>query len=567
MESSSGGDSGEANGDRLFHRVLSASLDPKKSWFALNSTLCGGKPSRFCSFGYAQVFPDEYRQVEFDGLFGDNGVPASASWFSSSGRRIDKVYVASAFGLVLGILRQKSLDELPFIHSDEFQMIVAWINALDLSASFPPTPPSTPSPPKPNCAAFLRKQHQDALLVPPSAPGLSKPNCTPFFRQQHQDVSPKSEKQKSFPPTPPSTPSPPKPTSAPFAQQQLLDITPKSEKRRRTLEELKANEELSPAFKKKKIRVTAKEMMKEITGLCERNGESLSTVLGECCCLTGKAGLEAREIFTRVFDSLVQEKGVRVAFSKLLSEEAWDERVKSMRVPDWVYLLFKLKSRISDSAWQDLTNLTKLGRTGKKSDEAIIPLKNNVAALRKGLFNVTRNLIDIERLPPQVPGYEVNLKKVAIWVIREMRLHGSLPDDIVFNLKIDGRPFFGKDQVSVGFVALDAKHRSSQSAKSVYPLAIANCKEKREDLRKLLLNLNKRKEEIKRNGIWVDGKHYRIRFKVTLDYKGLLLLMAKVDDENFLLGGQGLAVEFCIFCSALRVSLSYCIKKRGYSFN
>jgi len=71
-------------------------------------------------------------------------------------------------------------------------------------------------------------------------------------------------------------------------------------------------------------------------------------------------------------------------------------------------------------------------------------LKNNVAALRKGLFNVTRNLIDIERLPPQVPGYEVNLKKVAIWVIREMRLHGSLPDDIVFNLKIDGRPFFGK---------------------------------------------------------------------------------------------------------------------------
>jgi len=88
-----------------------------------------------------------------------------------------------------------------------------------------------------------------------------------------------------------------------------------------------------------------------------------------------------------------------------------------------------------------------------------------------------------------------------------MRLHGSLPDDIVFNLKIDGRPFFGKDQVTVGVVPLDAKHRSSQSAKSVYPLAIANCKEKRKDLRNLFVNLNKRKEEIKRNGIWVDGKH------------------------------------------------------------
>ena len=35
-----------------------------------------------------------------------------------------------------------------------------------------------------------------------------------------------------------------------------------------------------------------------------------------------------------------------------------------MRVPDRIYLIFKLKSRISDSGWQDLTNLTKLGRTG-----------------------------------------------------------------------------------------------------------------------------------------------------------------------------------------------------------
>ena len=39
--------------------------------------------------------------------------------------------------------------------------------------------------------------------------------------------------------------------------------------------------------------------------------------------------------------------------------------------------------------------------------------------------------------------------------------------------------FIGKDQVTVGIVPLDAQHRSSQSAKSVYPLAIANCKERR----------------------------------------------------------------------------------------
>lgn len=40
----------------------------------------------------------------------------------------------------------------------------------------------------------------------------------------------------------------------------------------------------------------------------------------------------------------------------------------------------------------------------------------------------------------------------------------------------------------------------------------------------------------------------------TLDYKGLLLLTAKIGDEHFVLGEHGLAIEFYIFCLALRVS-------------
>jgi len=167
-------------------------------------------------FGHARVFPDEYHQIEFDDLLGDNEVPASVSWFSADGRRTEKVYVASAFGLVLGILRQKSLDELSFIHSKDFQMIVSWINAFtgNMSACFLPAPPSTLSPPKPKSAPFPENQFQ-------------------------QDVSPK-------------------PKSAPFPENQFKqDVSPKSVKRPRTLNELKANEDLSPAFKKKKIQETA----------------------------------------------------------------------------------------------------------------------------------------------------------------------------------------------------------------------------------------------------------------------------------------------------------------------
>ena len=80
--------------------------------------------------------------------------------------------------------------------------------------------------------------------------------------------------------------------------------------------------------------------------------------------MRGKDGQDVRETVKSVIDVMVAEKGARKAFEKLVSEDSWNERVKCMRVPDWMYLLFKLKSRISDSGWQDLTNLTKLGRTG-----------------------------------------------------------------------------------------------------------------------------------------------------------------------------------------------------------
>ena len=77
----------------------------------------------------------------------------------------------------------------------------------------------------------------------------------------------------------------------------------------------------------------------------------------------------------------------------------------------------------------------------KTLDGDLIPLKNNIAALRKGQLDVVRNLIGIKEIPSEFPEFEVNLKSAAIWAIRDMHLHGSVPDEVVFNLKIDGRPF------------------------------------------------------------------------------------------------------------------------------
>ena len=44
-----------------------------------------------------------------------------------------------------------------------------------------------------------------------------------------------------------------------------------------------------------------------------------------------------------------------------------------------------------------------------------------------------------------------------------------------------------------------------------------------------------------------------IMLAVTLDYKGLLLLWFKMNDEKFMLAGQGFNVECCLFCTVLRV--------------
>ncbi|KAK3723108.1 hypothetical protein QZH41_018347, partial [Actinostola sp. cb2023] len=188
----------------------------------------------------------------------------------------------------------------------------------------------------------------------------------------------------------------------------------------------------------------------------------------------------------------------------------------------------------------------------KQCDEPIILIKGNIKALRKGIFEVTEALMDIRELNSEIPGYEQSLESSVIWTTREMRLHGNVLEELVFSLKIDGRPFYGKSQVSVGIVPLKVNYQSTQSAKSVITLAIANCEEKRPDIKMLFSNLNEQKEVLKQNGIMVDGKMYKVSFKVTLDYKGLVLIFVKKEDENFMLGGKGLNVEFCLFCKAKR---------------
>ncbi|CAH3180033.1 unnamed protein product [Porites lobata] len=135
----------------------------------------------------------------------------------------------------------------------------------------------------------------------------------------------------------------------------------------------------------------------------------------------------------------------------------------------------------------------------------------------------------------------VSLESALTWIIRELRLHGVQKEIIELSLKLDDRPFAGRSQVLMGVVPKDKPFLSNQSCKSVCPLAIANCKEDRyENLKKLIVNINKQKDALKKNGITVDGVHYAVRFKVILDLKALYLLLEQIGKRTFSLENEEL---------------------------
>ena len=67
-------------------------------------------------------------------------------------------------------------------------------------------------------------------------------------------------------------------------------------------------------------------------------------------------------------------------------------------------------------------------------------------ALRLKAFENVQNMLEIAPIQdPNVPGFQVSPEPVVQWLVRELRLHGLLKDETELSLKLDGRPFFGKN--------------------------------------------------------------------------------------------------------------------------
>ena len=72
-----------------------------------------------------------------------------------------------------------------------------------------------------------------------------------------------------------------------------------------------------------------------------------------------------------------------------------------------------------------------------------------VKACKSVVFSRIQSVLGIAPLDHNtgIPGYAVSLGSALIWAIREANLHHAAKPTMVFNIKLDGRPFAGTDVI------------------------------------------------------------------------------------------------------------------------
>ena len=80
----------------------------------------------------------------------------------------------------------------------------------------------------------------------------------------------------------------------------------------------------------------------------------------------------------------------------------------------------------------------------KSIDAQVLLTKNMIKANKEMTFAIVSKAFGIQPLLQEhLSGYRADLSQVLVWAIREARLHQSVSDTLVFNLKLDGRPLAG----------------------------------------------------------------------------------------------------------------------------
>ena len=114
-------------------RVFSSSLDHKKTWLAISTALCTCKPSTFCSsMSFCWTFCRRIPTCESGGS--DLRWKSSCQFPLVLQQKDGESLCCNHFGLLLGILQLKLLDNCTFLKSDYFKVVMSSINLFQVSS-------------------------------------------------------------------------------------------------------------------------------------------------------------------------------------------------------------------------------------------------------------------------------------------------------------------------------------------------------------------------------------------------------------------------------------------------
>lgn len=325
-------------------RVTSDSLDPQKVWYVLTKELCGGvRPSDFSRNSIFTNFPDEVKLVVTRELKPAN----SARW----NRQPRNMFVASSFGLCAGLLRQREIPPDGLISSPFFQSVLKLVNSITFDLE-PSNVKDINSGGKTRVVDLLAQRQLEIESLEAELKTLhskiieleSQINERNPAHSWTRD-SPSLESTISCSSTPSSAGT--SPTSSPAS-----------------IEDTK-NSPLGSTTKKRRIASQCREVMSSLNDVSEKYRDSISCVLGNTFLFGNDSEKEhVRDTISEVVDMVMDAKGSKRGLSELLSSSTYQRIIESMRVPDWALLYFKLQTRLPDSAWQTLLNLTQLGKSG-----------------------------------------------------------------------------------------------------------------------------------------------------------------------------------------------------------
>ena len=259
-------------------------------------------------------FPEEFSRVRRNLLRLVDGT-------SVEGKGSDDEIVASTFGLVAILLRQKrnanAGDETTFTLLKEF------LNSLDLSVI--------------PCGedAGAGRPRAARRLAMPSSP---QPSCSIVM-------------------TPPS--------SGIKAGEVLSP----------NMKEISECKDLDTPEKSFLLKQRSERVIRDINDVCDNHRESLSTVLSHMCAFGDP---NATSVLNEIVEEVALKKGVKRSVEDLVGEGTFSKYVESLRVPDWILLYFKIKARISGRTWQAVINITRLGRTGVRVNNVYIVMDFNM---------------------------------------------------------------------------------------------------------------------------------------------------------------------------------------------